>query len=56
MSYAKNFSREQTFVVVEARIETRLSILDIRASCFDTSVATRNRLTIHLNGLRNLNP
>jgi hypothetical protein len=48
------------FVVVEARIEARLSMLDIRvsffvrASCFDTSVATHIRLTIRLNWLRNL--
>jgi hypothetical protein len=45
MSYYQEALTELTFVVAEASIEVRLSILDTRvsffqASCFDTSIAT----------------
>jgi hypothetical protein len=50
------------FIVVEARIEARLSILDARASftrasCFDTSVVTVKRISFDpkRNGPRNHN-
>jgi hypothetical protein len=44
------------FIVMEARIEARLMILDIRASnfkplCFDISVVTHKLLTIYQTGV-----
>jgi len=35
--------RKLEFMVVEARIDARMSILDIRTSCFDTNVVTVKR-------------
>jgi hypothetical protein len=47
-----------TFVVVEARIETRIWKLETRASCFDTSIVTGtlfSNLNLQTIYIKNLN-